>query len=75
MTRTAPVASPVDFVEYGDYSVKAPARADGAFLPAELFDSSAVYARIARPVMNNNTMRLRYAAFRRDAPPTSRWPW
>ena len=32
MTRTAPVASPVDFGEYGDYSVKAPARADGAFV-------------------------------------------
>ena len=32
MTRTAPVASPVDFVEYGDYSVKRPARADGAFV-------------------------------------------
>jgi putative glutathione S-transferase len=32
MTRTAPVASPVDFLSYGDYSVKAPARADGAFV-------------------------------------------
>ena len=32
MTRTAPVASPVDFVSYGDYSVKAPVRADGAFV-------------------------------------------
>jgi len=32
MTRTAPVASPVDFGEYGDYSVKAPVRADGAFV-------------------------------------------
>jgi putative glutathione S-transferase len=32
MTTTAPVASPVDFGEYGDYSVKAPARADGAFV-------------------------------------------
>jgi glutathionyl-hydroquinone reductase len=32
MTRTAPVASPVDFGEYGDYSVKPPARADGAFV-------------------------------------------
>ncbi len=32
MTRTAPVASPVDFGEYGDYSVKAPPRADGAFV-------------------------------------------
>jgi glutathionyl-hydroquinone reductase len=32
MTRTAPVASPVDFQAYGDYSVKAPARADGAFV-------------------------------------------
>jgi putative glutathione S-transferase len=32
MTRTAPVASPVDFLSYGDYSVKAPVRADGAFV-------------------------------------------
>jgi len=32
MTRTAPVASPVDFAEFGDYSVKAPASADGAFV-------------------------------------------
>ena len=32
MTRTTPVASPVDFGEYGDYSVKAPARADGTFV-------------------------------------------
>jgi putative glutathione S-transferase len=32
MTRPAPVASPVDFGEYGDYSVKAPARADGTFV-------------------------------------------
>src|SRR5580693_10688797 len=32
MTRTAPMASPVDFVEYGDYTVKAPPRADGAFV-------------------------------------------
>jgi glutathionyl-hydroquinone reductase len=32
MTRTAPVASPVDFQSYGDYSVKAPVRADGAFV-------------------------------------------
>src|SRR5258708_6633580 len=32
MTRTTPVASPVDFVEYGDYTVKAPPRADGAFV-------------------------------------------
>jgi putative glutathione S-transferase len=32
MTSTAPVASPVDFSEYGDYSVKAPARPDGAFI-------------------------------------------
>src|SRR5579859_6246139 len=32
MTRTASVASPVDFGSYGDYSVKAPVRADGAFV-------------------------------------------
>jgi putative glutathione S-transferase len=32
MTRTAPVASPVDFQEYGDYSAKMPARADGEFV-------------------------------------------
>jgi putative glutathione S-transferase len=32
MTSTAPVASPVDFSEYGDYSVKAPVRPDGAFI-------------------------------------------
>jgi putative glutathione S-transferase len=32
MTRTAPVASPVDFGEYGDYTVKRPAAADGAFV-------------------------------------------
>jgi putative glutathione S-transferase len=32
MTRTAPVASPVDFAKYGDYSVKAPSRADGTFV-------------------------------------------
>jgi putative glutathione S-transferase len=32
MTSIAPVASPVDFVEYGDYSVKAPVRDDGAFV-------------------------------------------
>jgi putative glutathione S-transferase len=32
MTRTTPVASPVDFGEYGDYSVKAPAGADGVFV-------------------------------------------
>jgi len=32
MTSIAPVASPVDFVEYGDYSVKSPVRADGAFV-------------------------------------------
>jgi putative glutathione S-transferase len=32
MTTTAPVASPVDFERYGDYSVKAPARTDGAFV-------------------------------------------
>jgi putative glutathione S-transferase len=32
MTSTAPVASPVDFSEYGDYSVKAPVRPDGAFV-------------------------------------------
>ena len=32
MTRTAPVASPVDFVVFGDYTVKAPVRADGTFV-------------------------------------------
>ena len=32
MTRTAPVASPVDFQTFGDYSVKAPQREDGAFV-------------------------------------------
>jgi putative glutathione S-transferase len=32
MTRTAPVASPVDFGSYGDYSVKVPVSADGAFV-------------------------------------------
>ena len=32
MTSTAPVASPVDFSEYGDYSVKSPVRPDGAFI-------------------------------------------
>ena len=32
MTRTVPVASPVDFLSYGDYSVKAPVRTDGAFV-------------------------------------------
>ncbi len=32
MTSIAPVASPVDFVEYGDYSVKSPVRDDGAFV-------------------------------------------
>jgi putative glutathione S-transferase len=32
MTRTAPVASPVDFQSYGDYSVKVPARVDGTFV-------------------------------------------
>ena len=32
MTRTAPVASPVDFVSYGDYSVKVPVSADGSFI-------------------------------------------
>jgi len=32
MTRTPPVASPVDFAEYGDYSVKSPPRADGGFV-------------------------------------------
>jgi putative glutathione S-transferase len=32
MTRTAPVATPVDFVEYGDYTAKVPPRADGAFV-------------------------------------------
>ncbi|MBO0774822.1 MAG: glutathione S-transferase family protein [Actinobacteria bacterium] len=31
MTSTAAVASPVDFERYGEYSVKAPARADGSF--------------------------------------------
>ena len=32
MTRTTPVASPVDFQSYGDYSVKVPVRGDGAFV-------------------------------------------
>ncbi len=32
MTSTAPVASPVDFSEYGDYSAKSPVRPDGAFI-------------------------------------------
>jgi putative glutathione S-transferase len=32
VTSTAAVASPVDFTEYGDYSLKAPARPDGAFV-------------------------------------------
>ena len=32
MTTAAAVASPVDFATYGDYSVKAPPRADGAFV-------------------------------------------
>ncbi|HEY2305452.1 MAG TPA: glutathione S-transferase family protein [Streptosporangiaceae bacterium] len=32
MTSIAPVASPVDFAEYGDYSVKSPVRDDGAFV-------------------------------------------
>jgi glutathionyl-hydroquinone reductase len=32
MTRTAPVASPVDFAEFGDYTVKRPPAADGAFV-------------------------------------------
>src|ERR1700729_1942769 len=32
MTTAAAVASPVDFETYGDYSVKAPPRADGAFV-------------------------------------------
>src|SRR6266700_5716959 len=32
MTRTAPVASPVDFTEYGDYTAKTPPSADGAFV-------------------------------------------
>lgn len=31
MTRTEPVASPVDFETYGDYSVKSPPRRDGSF--------------------------------------------
>jgi putative glutathione S-transferase len=31
MTSTAAVASPVDFETYGEYSVKAPPRADGSF--------------------------------------------
>ena len=33
MTTAADVASPVDFDTYGDYSVKAPPRADGAVRP------------------------------------------
>jgi glutathionyl-hydroquinone reductase len=32
MTSIAPVASPVDFEEFGDYSVKSPVRGDGAFV-------------------------------------------
>ena len=32
MTSIAPVASPVDFAEFGDYSVKSPVRPDGAFI-------------------------------------------
>jgi putative glutathione S-transferase len=32
MTRTAPVASPVDFAEFGDYTAKMPSQADGAFV-------------------------------------------
>ena len=32
MTSTAPVASPVDFEAYGDYSVKTSRRADGSFV-------------------------------------------
>jgi glutathionyl-hydroquinone reductase len=32
MTSTAAVASPVDFETYGEYSLKAPARADGSFV-------------------------------------------
>src|SRR5262249_14385129 len=32
MTKTARVASPVDFVSYGDYSVKVPMSADGSFV-------------------------------------------
>ena len=32
MTSIAPVASPADFLEYGDYSVKSPVRDDGAFV-------------------------------------------
>ena len=32
MTTAATVASPVDFETYGDYSAKAPPRADGAFV-------------------------------------------
>jgi putative glutathione S-transferase len=32
MTSIAPVASAVDFAEFGDYSVKSPARGDGAFV-------------------------------------------
>ena len=32
MTSIAPVASPVDFAEFGDYSVKSPVRPDGAFV-------------------------------------------
>jgi len=34
MTSIAPVDSPVDFTEFGDYSVKSPVRADGAFVRA-----------------------------------------
>jgi len=32
MTRTAPVASPVDFLSYGDYSLKVPVSPDGSFV-------------------------------------------
>jgi putative glutathione S-transferase len=32
MTRTAPVASPVDFAAFGDYTVRKPPQADGAFV-------------------------------------------
>jgi putative glutathione S-transferase len=32
VTSTAAVAGPVDFTEFGDYSLKAPARPDGAFV-------------------------------------------
>ena len=40
MTTAADVASPVDFDTYGDYSVKAPPRSDGAFVrPVYRFQS------------------------------------